>query len=223
MTAGALEDGVALLDKLACIVVFRGDGLLDLPIVAQGGKGVLFRLLAFGAGGELGTGDGTGGRGGVGFLPVVDAGGSCRAGTVDQVINRVVVCDGVPFGGGNLGDGDIFISVCNGGGVTGFQGYFVAPVRVVVAPVYNGDGGACCRVVEGVVCFVDYSGIIFYFGDLAVVSDYAVVSASDGGWAGGGVVGVGGYGGNRGYSINRGDTLICYKLTLGITWNTGNI
>ena len=91
MAAGALEDGVALLDKLARIVVFRGDGLLDLPVMAQGGKGVLFGLLAFGAGGELGAGDGTGGRSGVGFLPVVVAGGSCRAGTVDQVINRVVL------------------------------------------------------------------------------------------------------------------------------------
>ena len=122
-----------------------------------------------------------------------------------------------------MGDGDIFVSICDGGGVTGFQGYFVAPVRIVVAPVYNGDGGACCRVIEGIVCFVDDGGIIFYFCDLAVVSYYAVVSASDGGGAGVDVVGVGGYGGNRGYSINRGDTLICYKLTLGITWNTGNI
>lgn len=137
MAAGALEDGIALLDKLSFLVVLGGDGLLDLPVVAQGGKGLLFGLLAFGAGGELRAGDGTGGRSGVGFLPVVNAGGSCRAGTVDQVINRVVVCDGVPFGGGNLGDGDIFVSICNGGGVTGFQGYFVGAVRIVVAPIYN--------------------------------------------------------------------------------------
>ena len=88
-------------------------------------------------------------------------------------------------------DGDIFVSVCNGGGVPGFQGYFVAPVRIVVAPIYNGDGGACCRVVEGVVGFVDNCAVIFYFCDLAVVSYYAVVSASDGGGAGVDVVGVG--------------------------------
>lgn len=83
-----------------------------------------------------------------------------------------------------MGDGDIFISICDGGGVTGFQGYFVTAVRIVVAPVYNGDGGTCCRVVEGVVCLVDDGGIIFHFRDLAVVSYDAVVSAGDGGWAG---------------------------------------
>ena len=102
----------------------------------------------------------------------------------------MVVCDGVPFGGGNLGDGDIFVSVCNGGGVPGFQGYFVGAVRIVVAPIYNGDGGACCRVVEGVVCFVDDGAIVFYLGDLTVVSYYAVVSAGDGGRAGVDVVGI---------------------------------
>ena len=102
-----------------------------------------------------------------------------------------------------MGDGDIFISISDGGGIAGFQGYFVGAVRVVVAPVYNGDGGACCRVVEGVVCFVNDGGIIFYFCDLAVVSDYAVVSASDGGWAGVDVVDIAGEGGVRDNFINR--------------------
>ena len=128
MTAGALEDGVALLDKLACIVVFRSDGLLDLPIVAQGGNGVLFRLLAFRAGRELGAGDGAGCGGGIGFGPDVITGGSDGAGAVYQIVDGIVVCDGVPFGGGNLGDGDIFISICDGGSIAGFQGYFVTAV-----------------------------------------------------------------------------------------------
>lgn len=75
MATGTLKDGVALLDELACIVVFRGNGLLDLPIVAQGGKGFGFGLLAFGAGRELGAGNCAGCRGSVGFLPVVDASG----------------------------------------------------------------------------------------------------------------------------------------------------
>ena len=118
------------------------------------------------------------------------AGRGNGTGTVDQVINRVVVCDGVPFGGGNLGDGDIFVSVCNGCSIAGFQGYFIGAVRVVLAPIYNGDGLARGRVVEGVVCFVDDGGIIFHFRDLAVVSDYAIAAASDGGWAGVDVVGV---------------------------------
>ena len=88
-----------------------------------------------------------------------------------------------------MGDGDIFISICDGGGVTGFQGYFITAVRIVVAPIYNGDGSACCRVVEGVVCFVDDSGVVFHFRDLAVVSYDTVVAADDACRAGSGVVG----------------------------------
>ena len=134
-------------------------------------------------------------------------GGRCGTGAVDQVINRVVICDGVPFGGGNLGDSDIFVSVCNGSRIAGFQGYLVAPVRVVVAPIYNGDGGACCRVVVGVVCFVDDSGVVFHFRDLAVVSYYAVVAASNGGRTGGGAVGVTGERSDGGYFVDGRDTL----------------
>ena len=93
--------------------------------------------------------------------------------------------------------------ICNGGGVPGFQGYFVAPVRIVVAPVYNGDGGACCRVIKGVVCFVDNCAVIFYFGDLAVIAYDTVVSARDACRAGVDVVGVAGEGGRRDYFINR--------------------
>ena len=170
---------------------------------AQGGDRNSLDLSAAGAGAGGGAGDGTGCGGGIGFGPGVITGGSDGAGAVYQIVDGIVVCDGVPFGGGNLGDGDIFVSVCNGSRIAGFQDYLVAPVRVVVAPIYNGDGGACCRVVEGVVCFVDYSGIIFYFCDLAVVSDYAVVSASDGGWAGVDVVGIAGEGGVRDNFINR--------------------
>ena len=70
--------------------------------MAQGGDGLLFRLLAFGAGQELGAGDGAGGGGGAGFSPLMGARGIFGAGTVDQVINCVVVCDGVPFGDGGF-------------------------------------------------------------------------------------------------------------------------
>lgn len=55
--------------------------------MAQGGDGLLFRLLAFGAGGELGTGDGAGGRGGIGFGPGVITGGSDGAGAVYQIVD----------------------------------------------------------------------------------------------------------------------------------------
>lgn len=102
-----------------------------------------------------------------------------------------------------MGDGDIFISICDGGGVPGFQGYFITTVRVVVAPIYNGDGLARGRVVEGVVCLVDDGGIIFYFRKLAVVAYYAVVAACDGGRAGGGVIDITGEGREGGYFINR--------------------
>lgn len=126
----------------------RSDGLLDLPVVAQGGEGFRFCLLALRAGQCDLAGKGAGGVCAAGLLPIVLTGRGDGAGAVDQVVDRVVVCDGVPFGGGNLGDGDIFVSVCNGGGVTGFQGYFITAVRVVVAPIYNGDGLARGRVVE---------------------------------------------------------------------------
>ena len=126
---------------------------------------------------------------------------------VDQVINRVVVCDGVPFGGGNLGDGDIFVSVCNGSRIAGFQDYLVAPVRVVISPVCDGDGDARCRVVEGVVGFVDDGGIIFYFRKLAIVAYYTVVAACDGGRAGGDIINITGEGGDGSYLINRQDKL----------------
>lgn len=63
------------------------------------------------------------------------------------------------------------------------------------------------RGVEGVVGFIDDGGIVFYFGDLAVVSYYAVVAASDACRAGVGVVGVRGKGGDRGYFIDGRDAL----------------
>lgn len=65
MTGRALKDGIALLDKLAGIVILRGDGLLDLPVMAQSGDSFSFRLLAFRADGDSGTGTGTGGKGAV--------------------------------------------------------------------------------------------------------------------------------------------------------------
>ena len=122
MTAGALEDGIALLNKLSFLVVLGGDGLLDLPIVAQSGKGVLFDLLAFGAGGELGAGNGTGCGGNVGFLPVVDASGGeiLGTGTIYKIVN---VVDGIPFF-----DNDVFISIGDRYCIAGFQGYLVGAV-----------------------------------------------------------------------------------------------
>lgn len=78
-TAGTFIDGIALLDKLACIVIFRSDSLLNLPVMAQGGDGLLFRLLALGAGQELGAGEGAGGGGGAGFGPLMGARGDFRS------------------------------------------------------------------------------------------------------------------------------------------------
>lgn len=46
VAGGALKDSVAPLDKLACVIVLRGDRLFYLPVVAQGGQGFRFRLLA---------------------------------------------------------------------------------------------------------------------------------------------------------------------------------
>ena len=142
------------------------------------------------AGRELGAGDGAGGGGGVGFGTGVVTGGRCGTGTVDQVINRVVICDGVPFGGGNLGDSDIFVSVYNGSRIAGFQGYFITAVRVVIAPIYDRDCLARGGIVEGVVCLVDDGAVVFYFGDLSVVPYDAVVSAGDRGGAGVDIIGV---------------------------------
>ena len=48
----------------------------------------------------------------------------------------------------------------------------------------------CSRVVVSVIGFVDYGGVVFYFGDLSVVSDYAVVAACDTRRAGRDVVGI---------------------------------
>ena len=126
MAKGALEDGVALLDKLACIVILRGNRPLDLPVMAQGGEGFRFRLLALRADIGGGAGEGAGGGSGVSRLSIVFTGRS--TGSVDQVVDRVVVGDGVPFGGGDLRYGDVFVSVGDGCRIAGFQGHLVTAV-----------------------------------------------------------------------------------------------
>lgn len=155
--------------------------------MAQGGDGFGFDLLAFGAGQSTGAGHGAGCGSGAGFLPVVLTGGGrvyrgFGAGAVYEVVH---VIDRVA-----LLDGDVFVTVGDCGGVAGFQGYLVAAVRVVVAPVGNGDGCARCGIVVCIIGFVDDGGVVFDLGDLAVVSYYAVVAAGDGCRTGGGGVGV---------------------------------
>lgn len=145
ITTPIIKSGV-LVDKLACIVVLSGDRLLDLPVVAQGGEGFRFCLLALRAGQCDLAGKGAGGVCAAGLLPIVLTGRGDGAGAVDQVVDCIVVGDGVPFGDGGFLNGDVFVSIGDGCCIAGFQGHLVTAVRVVIAPVYDRDGLACCGV-----------------------------------------------------------------------------
>ena len=81
-------------------------------------------LLAFGAGQELGAGEDAGGGGGAGLGPGVFTGGGrgLGAGAVDEIVDGVVVSDGIPgLVDGGLRDGDILVAVGDGGGLAAVQ------------------------------------------------------------------------------------------------------
>jgi len=110
VACAALEDSVALLCELAGVIILGGDSLLYLPVMAQGGDSLGFRLRAEGAGIGKRAGERAGGDGGVTFLPVVGTVCGGLAGAVDQVIDGVVVGDGIAGNGGILRDGNILVA-----------------------------------------------------------------------------------------------------------------
>jgi len=190
MTGAAFEDGIALLGELACVVVLGGNGLLYLPVVAQGGDRFGFGLAAKGTDISKRTGEGAGGDDGVTFLPVVGAVCGRLAGAVHQIINRVIVGDGITGGGCIFHDGNIFVAVGDSRRVAALQSDLIGAVGVVIAPIDNRDRGAGGGVIIGVVRFVDDGRIILDLGDFIVVAYDAIIAACDTGGAGGGGVGV---------------------------------
>jgi len=213
---GTLVDGIALLGKLASVIILSIDGLTDGPGVAQGGDGLGFGLAAEGAGQKPGTGEGAGGRGGAGLGPGVGAGGiragggvRVLSGAVHQVVDGIIVGNGVPGGIVCLGNGDVFVAVSNRRCRAAAQGEGITAVLVVVGPVCDRVGLASGGVVVGVVRLVD-NGVALDLGDLAVVADDSVV-AGDGGGAGINVVG-GGYGGST-FLVKGGDLINGRRIT----------
>lgn len=110
--------------------------------------------------------------------------GSFAGAAVYDVVDGVVVDDGVAFVDGVLRDGDILIAVLHAYLIPGVQGDVVNAAIVVVGPIGDGLGLARGGVVVGVVGFVDDLVVVGDSGNLAVVADDAVVAAVDGGGAG---------------------------------------
>lgn len=156
-----------MLDELAGIIVLGGDGLFHLPIMAQGGDGLAFGLLALGAGQEPGAGERAGGGSRTGFLPVMDTGGGriFRAGAfydIVDVIDRIALLDG-----------DILIPIGDGGGFPAFKSEGIGAVRIVIGPICDRLSLTCSKYYW----FRSLWWSFFYFCDLPVVPYDAVVSA----------------------------------------------